>query len=339
MIRTIIKWVLLGLTAVLATAVVVLTVGSELSLDHDREHSRETLALPEFSPGTGEPLVRIAANGHEFRTRLAGFDGDDSRPAVILLHGFPVTSAMWEPLIQPLVDAGYRVLAFDQRGYSPGARPEDFNAYSVRKLSDDVLAVADVAGLSQFHLAGHDWGAVVGWATVMRRPNRVLSWTALSIAHPAAFGEAMQNDPDQRARSSYFLLFSAPWLPQTLFSFNDFRLLKAMYGPMSTAQRDEYLHVLGEPGALSAAFNWYRAAVRGDNTNQDVGAQVQTPTLFIWGRNDQAAGPVAVAAQEQYIEGPYRKLELDAGHWLMETQADAIVPAVLEHMAGAGGEQ
>jgi pimeloyl-ACP methyl ester carboxylesterase len=333
MIIKTIKWILLAFIALLATTVVVLTVGSELSLDHEREHSRETLALSSFSTESADGLVRIDANGYEFRARVAGFQDRADKPAVVLLHGFPVTSAMWEPLIEPLVNAGYRVLAFDQRGYSPGARPTDYESYRIDILSDDVLAVADAAGLDSFHLAGHDWGAIAGWVTVMRRPQRILSWTALSIAHPAAFGEAMQNDPDQRARSSYFLLFSMPWLPQTLFSFNGFSMLKAVYGPMSDSQREEYLRVFAEPGALSAAFNWYRAAMRGANDNDGQRNDVATPTLFIWGINDQAAGRVAVEAQEKYMQGPYRKIELDTGHWVMETHGEEITAAMLKHLA------
>ena len=336
MIIKIIKWVLLTITTVVATAVVVLTVGSELSLDHDRGHNLDTLALPAFPDETTDGLVRIAANNYEFRARLAGFADGEERPAVILLHGWPVTSAMWDPLIEPLVEAGYRVLAFDQRGYSPGARPEAISDYQVTALSDDVLALADALGIEQFHLAGHDWGAVVGWVTVMRRPQRVLSWTALSIAHPAAFGEAMQNDPDQRARSSYFMLFMMPWLPQTLFSFNDFRMLKAVYGSMSEAQKTEYLRVLSEPGALSAAFNWYRASALGGSPTETRAQIITTPTLFIWGINDRAAGRVAVEAQAQYMAGPYRKIELNTGHWLMETMPEEVTAAMLQHLEQVG---
>ena len=84
-------------------------------------HTAATRELPLFAPSR-EGLVRIRASGMEFRARIAGFD-NPSGEGVILLHGFPETSIMWTPLIERLAKAGYRVVAFDQRGYSPGARP------------------------------------------------------------------------------------------------------------------------------------------------------------------------------------------------------------------------
>ena len=103
---------------------------------------------------------------------------------------------MWELLIEPLAEAGYRVLAFDQRGYSPGARPKDESAYGIPHLVSDVVAVASSVGAQQFHLIGHDWGSAVGWTVTMTHPGKVLTWTGISIAHPTAFGEALRNDPD-----------------------------------------------------------------------------------------------------------------------------------------------
>ena len=94
---------------------------------------------------------------------------------VILLHGFPETSAMWTPLIEAAASDGFRVVAFDQRGYSPGARPDDVAAYAVPALVDDVLAVADALGFQRFHLVGHDWGCVVGWSVASLHPDRVTS--------------------------------------------------------------------------------------------------------------------------------------------------------------------
>ena len=96
----------------------------------------------------------IAANGMMFRCRTDGATGEP----VVLLHGFPETSHMWTALMPKLAAAGYRCLAPDQRGYSPGARPDDVEAYSYRNLASDIFALADAAGFDCFHLVGHDWG-------------------------------------------------------------------------------------------------------------------------------------------------------------------------------------
>lgn len=85
--------------------------------------------------------------------------GPDAGEVVLLLHGFPQSAAMWKPQMEALAGAGYRAVAFDQRGYSPGARPPDVELYRIAHLVEDALAVA---GPEPFHVVGHDWGAVVG---------------------------------------------------------------------------------------------------------------------------------------------------------------------------------
>ena len=79
----------------------------------------------------------IAANGMTFRCREAGPKGGEP---VILLHGFPETSHMWLPLLERLENEGYRCLAPDQRGYSPGARPEGIENYRYENMASDVIA-------------------------------------------------------------------------------------------------------------------------------------------------------------------------------------------------------
>jgi pimeloyl-ACP methyl ester carboxylesterase len=328
--------IILVLLAVITGGVAYLHFAARGSMDQEYRHTQATSALPLFSASSTDGLVRIPANGFEFRARIAGFGpGSESaqKPAVVLLHGFPVTSAMWNPLIGPLRDAGYRVLALDQRGYSPGARPDEVGDYTTVLLSRDVRAVATAVGIRKFHLVGHDWGAVVGWTTVLRQPQRVVSWTALSIAHPAAFIAALENDPDQKNRSGYFRLFVTPWLPETLFSLNNLERLRNMaWSNASTEQKDEYLAVFSEPGALTAALNWYRAMLISRNMPEQRSLQVKTPTLFIWGNRDVAVGRFAVEEQVQYMEGPFQEIELNAGHWLLQDQGETVTADILRHL-------
>ena len=339
MIMKVVKWFFLGVVSLLLLLVVVLLIGSKTSLDGSYSYTQQVETLPIFSGQSVDSatmeLVRIAANGYEFRARIAGFESTPAaaeKPAVILLHGFPVSSAMWVKLIRPLADAGYRVVAFDQRGYSPGARPSEQTDYAIDKLSSDVAAVADALGLENFHLVGHDWGSAVGWNTVMQYPQRIESWTALSIAHPAAFSEALENDPDQQSRSSYFALFVTPWLPEVLFSFNDFQMLGGAYSGMLAEQKSEYIALFSEPGALTSALNWYRAMTLSQQGEAHHSSEISTPTMFMWGDHDPTAGRLAVDMQQQYMTGPYREVELDAGHWLMTDQPDVVVGEIIKHI-------
>lgn len=335
-----VKGLFLALLALLILIPAALLIGSRLSLDGDYSHTTATAALPlldtQLDRRVGPELVRIAANGYEFRARVRG--NSANAETVILLHGFPVTSAMWEDLMEPLADAGYRVVAFDQRGYSPGARPLERSAYAVNNLTSDVLAVADAVNAERFHLVGHDWGSAVGWATVLEHPQRILSWTGISIAHPAAFAEALAEDPDQQSRSGYFTLFVTPLLPEMLFTFNGLMALEqGVYGSMSPSKLEEYLAVFSEPGALTAALNWYRQMGESIDAATQTPQMVTTPSLFIWGENDPTAGRAAVDAQEKYMKGPYRRLDLAGDHWLLSSHPDEVAESLISHLRQHGG--
>src|SRR5919109_4099069 len=140
--------------------------------------------------------------------------GPPAGELVVLLHGFPQTSACWTPLLESLAAAGYRAVAPDQRGYSPRARPATVAAYRLPELVADVLAMADRLGTERIHLVGHDWGGVVAWRLAGQHPERVATLTALSTPHPRAFARALVGV--QALRSAYLPVFRAPRLAELL---------------------------------------------------------------------------------------------------------------------------
>ena len=101
--------------------------------------------------------------------------GPADGPVVILLHGFPQTNASWAPVMDRLVAAGYRCVAPNLRGYSPGARPKGRRHYRASLLAGDVVALIDALGVDTVHLVGHDWGALVAWLVK-------ISWSITSVA-------------------------------------------------------------------------------------------------------------------------------------------------------------
>ena len=319
------KRLLLIFGSLFGVVAAVLVAGSLLSLDWDREHTARTAALPLSSGASTDGLVRIQANGMTFRARVAGLSG--SGPGLILLHGFPETSAMWVPLMDAAVAAGYRVVAFDQRGYSPGARPEGVESYLVPERIGDVLAVAEAVGFERFHLVGHDWGCVVGWGVAIQNPKRLHSWTGLSIPHPRTLLADLGREPP-----AYIKLFTAPWVPEILLSFNGMARLRGGYEGMTAEQRDEYLAVFSEPGALTATLNWYRAITAGLDRGEEVAGPVSVSTLFIWGTREGWVTEDALERQRKLATGPYAELELDAGHFVLQEQTESTVAAVMEHL-------
>ena len=325
----ILLWFCAALIGFALLAVLAGYVSWQVALDRDFEYTRETSELPLY-PAQRQGLVRVPARGMAFRTRIEGLDRPG--PAIVMLHGFPETSIMWKPLIEKARAAGMAAIAFDQRGYSPGARPQSVDAYVVSELVEDVFSLADALGLDAFHLVGHDWGAVVAWSAAMARHPRLASVTSLSIPHIAAFAEVLRDDPEQQRRSRYMAVFRTPVLAEYLFGALNMRLLKAMHGENRGEALDEYVRVFSEPGAMTAALNWYRAStpVSPEDVARQVTPAIQVPALFIGGIQDPAVAPAGIKAQNKYIAGPFESHMRDAGHWLMAEDTEFVVNTIIK---------
>ncbi|MEU3276105.1 alpha/beta fold hydrolase [Streptomyces antibioticus] len=100
-----------------------------------------------------------------------------------------------------LATRGYRAVAPNQRGHSPGARPLHAADYSIGALVDDVVSIAEALGWTTFDLVGHDWGGAVAWWTAYAHPGRVRTLTVVPPPHPGALAVALRIDEDQRTRS------------------------------------------------------------------------------------------------------------------------------------------
>lgn len=262
----------------------------------------------------------------------AAFAGpDDGRP-VLLLHGFPQTSSLWRSQLDALAAAGHLAVAVDQRGYSPGARPSDDDAYRLPVLGSDALGMADALGAARFHLVGHDWGGFVAWWVAANAPRRVRSLTVLSTPHPRAMGRALQSF-GQRRRSWYFGLFASRFGPAAVGGLGGLGLRGLLAASGLPRDRTEALvdRARRDPAWLPAALAWYRALDR--RSFARVG-DIEVPTLYVWGATDPALGPRAAYGTGGHVSGPYRFEPLPGvGHWLPVIAADAVNRLLLAHLA------
>ena len=280
------------------------------------------------SDDTSPVDTTIEAGGFVFDARFAG--PRDGSP-VLLLHGFPESSLEWEAQLDALARAGYRAVAPDLRGYSPGARPPAVGDYGLALLAGDVVAIADALGFDRFHLAGHDWGAAIAWEVAGTHPERVMSLTAVSVPHPTAFALALANDPDQQAKSQYIGFFQQPGVAEQTLLANDAAVLRGIYGTgPASAHADDYVALLSQPGALTAALNYYRAL----GLTSSTGARTAVPTLYVWSSGDTALGRYGAERCGDYVDGPYRFAVIDGvSHWVPEDAADELSALLLEHVA------
>lgn len=277
----------------------------------------------------------IATPQGRFTADTAGPTGGE---LVLLLHGYPQSRHAWRHQVPALGAAGYRAVAPDQRGYSPGVRPDparDLAAYGIDRLVQDVLDLADAAGSTRrpFHLVGHDWGGHVAWVTAHRHPSRLRSLTVLSRPHPAAFRRAFkENADDQQHRSRHHRIFHDPTTGPRLLEDGARRLRSRLADQgVSETSIAEYVSVLGEPAALEAALGWYRAA--GSLAQIEVGL-VGVPTLYVWGDRDATVGPSAARFTADFVTGPFRFEVLPGvGHFVTDEAPEAATRLLLSHLA------
>lgn len=259
------------------------------------------------------------------------FDVTDSGPldgaVVLLLHGFPANRRSWQPVTDRLNEAGLRTLAPDQRGYSPGARPQGRGAYRGAELVRDALAVADAAGAERFHVVGHDWGGFVAWQLALVAPQRLTRLTAVSTPHPSAMARGMMTS-GQVLRSTYMAFFQLPVLPERFLERRMVQLLRSSGLPPAIAT--DYAETMSEPGALTAALDWYRGSwLPGGSPMPTTDPSVRVPTAYVWGRHDGALGRGPAELSRRYVRAPYRFVELDEGHWIPEVAPERLVQEIL----------
>ena len=266
----------------------------------------------------------IGAGGFSFDALVAGPDDGE---VVLLLHGFPQSAAMWHSQLEALAGARYRAVAFDQRGYSPRARPAEVDQYRIGRLVDDALAVA---GPRPFHVVGHDFGAVVAWQLAAKHAERIRTLTALSVPHPLAFATALASPAsDQRSKSSYIGFFRMAEVAEEVLLGGGLAVMLAESA--YPGDIDERVTAMSEPGALTGALNWYRAIdfdlVRGVH-------RITVPTLYVWSTGDVALAREGAEATRRHVEGPYRfEILQGVSHWIAEEVPEELNRLLLEHLS------
>ncbi|MGR8921050.1 MAG: alpha/beta fold hydrolase [Gammaproteobacteria bacterium] len=169
----------------------------------------------------------IDTNGVRLNAVVEG-DG----PLVILLHGWPQCWYLWRHQIDPLVDAGYRVVVPDQRGYGRSSKPEAVEAYNIRELAADVDGLAAALGHERYTLFGHDWGCLVAWNTALLYPQTCTAVMGLSVPFWRPTDETL-NPPGMDDRFWYIRYFQAPGVAEAELEADLEHSLKQLYYALS----------------------------------------------------------------------------------------------------------
>lgn len=308
----------------------------------------------------------VDTNGVQLRVIEAG---DRGAPTVILAHGFPELAYSWRHQIPALVDAGYHVLAPDQRGYGGSSRPEAIADYDIHQLTADLVGLLDDVGSERAVWVGHDWGAVVVWNAPLLHPDRVAAVAGLSVpalprghvpptqAFRAKFGETF----------FYILHFQEPGIADAELDDDPARTMRRMFGSLQLPgdqgaalrmmapgpeglidrlpepdtlpawiSRDELDHYISEftRTGFTGGLNWYRNFDRNWETTAELaGATIAVPSLFIAGAADPVLSFTGTDRASEVINGPYREVMIEgAGHWLQQERPDEVNATLLEFL-------
>jgi pimeloyl-ACP methyl ester carboxylesterase len=309
----------------------------------------------------------VETNGVQLRVIDAG---DEGAPVVVLAHGFPELAYSWRHQIPVLAEAGYRVLAPDQRGYGGSSKPEAVDAYNIVELSDDIVGLLDDIGAERAVLVGHDFGGVVAWGAPLLRPDRFAGVVGLSVP-PVPRPKLPTTQAFRKVFGDnffYILYFQEQGPADAELNRDPATTLRKLMGSLTTTDetaamrmlqpgpegvidripepdglpdwisQDEFGHYVDEftRNGFTAPLNWYRCFDRNwELTATTSAATIAVPSLFIGGGADPTLAYTPRHRVSEVVSGDYREVMIDgAGHWLQQERPTEVNEALLGFLSG-----
>ena len=286
-------------------------------------------------------------------------------PLVIMAHGWPESWYSWRHQIRFLIANGFSVAAPDMRGYGDTSKPHSINEYDIKKLTSDIIAIADNLESETFYLIGRDWGAPVVWNTCLDFKSRVKTVCGISVPYIVS-----QSPPIETMKFLfkdyffYMIYFQKEGVVENELEKDMRRSLLSIYGslqsdgsPSETFQPKPYnvdmtfLDSIGSfekipqwlneddfnyylerfaKNGMRGPINWYRNIDRNWEITKDTHkSKIDIPACFITGEDD----PVSVWApidENNYSQLKINKIINGAGHWLQQEKPDEVNNIILD---------
>ena len=244
-------------------------------------------------------------------------------PLVVLIHGFPDFWYTWREQMPALVEAGFKVVAIDGRGFNRSDKPEGVDNYKIDKLVGDIAAVVKHFGRDKAVIVGHDWGGMVAWSVAMQRPEIVERLIILNLPHPRGLLRELQNNPKQQKNSAYARGFQEPDAAK--------KVAPAMlaFWVKDAEARKKYVAAF-QRSNVEAMLNYYKANYPREpytaEAEQAAGMpQVKCPVLVIHGLKDTALLPGALNDTWDWIDNELTLVTIPgAGHFVQQDAADKV---------------
>jgi len=266
-------------------------------------------------------------------------------PPVLLLHGHPQTHVVWRKVAPRLVEAGYRVIAPDLRGYGDSDKPESDPShlpYSKRVMAADQIALMEYLGHKSFAVVGHDRGGRVAHRLALDFPEAVERLVVLDIA-PTHTMYAQTNQEFATRYFWWFFLIQPDGLPEKMIASDPEYFLRRhiagqvkIEGAVDEVAIAEYLRSYRDPATLHAICEDYRAAASIDlaHDRADQTSRINAPLLALWGEQSVVGELYDVKAtwveKATHVSG----VALPCGHAIPEEAPEELTTQIFSFLAG-----
>ncbi len=294
--------------------------------------------------------------------------GPTDGPAIVLCHGFPELAYSWRHQVPALADAGFHVLAPDQRGYGASDRPEPIEAYALDHLMGDLVRLLDARGIEKAVFAGHDWGGFVVWGMPIAYPDRTAGVIGINTPNVRMPKTSMMRLAVPDDEKLYILWFQKPGVAEgvldTQVSLVFEKLMRAGSEPQSRESLAERasaggemdanpfrrlgaLPDLGEPildveelavyvrafeeTGFRGGINWYRNIDRNAEAFPTIGSQkLELPCLMVTAEWDLALRPEMAAGMPAICSDLEIHMIERCGHWTQQEKPDELNAVLLD---------
>jgi len=290
-----------------------------------------SLAAKRFNNLLHRVTHKIKANGliHSVRD-----SGDENAQVVLLLHGFPDSSDLWEPVTPLLVEAGFRVIAPDLRGFGETDIAPEHSAYDIHTdILPDILGVLDRLSIHKAHVVGHDFGAPVAWGLSANHSEVFQTLTAISVGHSRAF---LKSGAQQYMMSWYMLLHQMKGFCEALYRFNNWALFRSHWSKLGNTEKA--IEMLSRPGRLTAGLDWYRVNISLARMLRPppvgvMGEEIVTiPTLGMWSDGEKYLSERQMILSQSYVRAPWRYHRINGvSHWIPYEAPDELAAEMIAH--------
>ena len=279
----------------------------------------------------------LAVNGQQ----LAVVDEGSGDP-VVMIHGFPELAYSWRHQIPALAAAGFRAIAYDQRGYGESSKPDGVDAYALTNLAADAVGLLDVLGLERATFVGHDWGSIVVWAAALMYPDRVEKVVSLNVPYRGWCAGFPSTDVIRNKltdRFGYVLAFQELGVTEAAFEADPDAWLRAVYLGIAADRsfmtdddfatyRDAFV-----AGGLFGPLGPYRNIdANAAATEHLANAPIAHPTLMITADRDPILPPTLATGMERWAPDLTVVDVAGSGHWTQQEQPDQVNEALISFL-------